>query len=93
MSEKGLESHLNSSTEVFDQKESRTTLDELNQRRACVNSVQHGCAVSGEAQKSPLVWRFYGMGGGGIFSGACSLGTLVRDPLSLIKSPFCKYAL
>ena len=50
-----------------------------------INSVRSRCIVKGEAQKSPLFWRF---SGGFWFSQDCLLSrNSTRNPLNLIKSP------
>ena len=50
-----------------------------------INSVQTRCIVKGEAQKSPLFWRF--SGGFDFLRIACSLGIPQDNPSNLIKSP------
>ena len=54
-------------------------------RFALINSVQTRCIVKGEAQKSPLFWRF----SGGLWFSQARLFSRnsTRKPLNLIKSP------
>ena len=49
------------------------------------NSVQTRCIVKGEAQKSPIFWRF--SGGFGLSQDRLFSRNSARKPLNLIKSP------
>ena len=61
------------------------TIESANIARTIINSVKTRCIVKGEAQKSPLFWRF---SGGFLFSQDRLFSrNSTRKPLNLIKSP------
>ena len=57
----------------------------VNSFRPFLNSVQTRCILKGEAQKSPLFWRF--SGGFWFSQDRLFSGNSTRKPLNLIKSP------
>ena len=83
------------------EKHNRTSVLGVPEERSCrtliascrgkkIDSVQSRCIVKGEAQKSPLFWRF---SGGFCFSQDRLFSrNSTRKPLNLIKSPICTNA-